>query len=63
MSQELLFHFHPWLYQLNGGELLNLSKHLDISSSETKGKSKFQVVKIVKSLFESSEKSKAEVIS
>ena len=58
MSEKLLFHFHSWLYKLNEGGLLDLSKHLSISSSETKGKSKFQVVKTIRNLFESFEKAK-----
>ena len=55
MSEELLFHFHSWLYKLNEGDVSN---HFDISSSETEGKSKFQVVKTIRNLFESFEKTK-----
>ena len=58
VSEELLFHFHSWLYKLSESEPLDLSKHLHILSSETEGESKFQVVKIIRNLFESFEKVK-----
>ena len=55
MSEELLFHFHSWSYKLNEGELLDLSS---IYSSPRFLKMKFQMVKTIRNLFESSEKAK-----